>query len=160
MVSDEKDKLSALKEAILHLNPIEVIIEDDISNAVKNADIVINATDSSEIEFEIEDLKPNATVCDISLSDSPFKKLKLRKDITFIRCGLVKLPYPVKLAINTGLPKGIILASLAETMLLTFEEKFVNYSLGDNINLDKLEEIADIATRYGFEVWVPEAPMI
>ena len=160
IVSDQRDRLLELKEKILDLNHIEVIMENDVHRAVENADIVINTNNSPEIEFEIEDLKPNAIVCDISLSDNIFKKLKLRKDITFIRCGLVKLPYPVKLGINTGLPKGIILASLAETMLLTFEEKFVSYSLGDNINLDKLEEIADIAARYGFEVWIPEAPVM
>lgn len=59
-----------------------------------------------------------------------------------------------------GFSKGTIYASLAETILLTFEEKFVSYSLGDYINLDKLEEIADIAVRHGFEVWVPDAPVL
>jgi predicted amino acid dehydrogenase len=32
--------------------------------------------------------------------------------------------------------------------------------LGENINLDKMEEIADLATKHGFEVWVPEAPVL
>ena len=29
-----------------------------------------------------------------------------------------------------------------------------------NTNLDKLEEIANIAARHGFEVWVPQAPVM
>ena len=49
---------------------------------------------------------------------------------------------------------------MAETMLLTLEEKFVTYSLGESINLDKLEEIADTAVRHGFEIWAPEAPVL
>jgi predicted amino acid dehydrogenase len=49
---------------------------------------------------------------------------------------------------------------MAETLLLTFAEKFISYSLGENINLDKLEEIADIAVQHGLEVWVPEAPVL
>ena len=62
--------------------------------------------------------------------------------------------------VDTGLPKDMVYACVAETMLLTFEMQFVNYSLGDNINPDKMEEIADIAVRHGFEVWVPDAPLI
>jgi predicted amino acid dehydrogenase len=41
-------------------------------------------------------------------------------------------------------------------MLLTLEGRYLNYSLGENINLDKLEDIADIAVRHGFEVFKPE----
>ena len=44
--------------------------------------------------------------------------------------------------------------------LLTLDEKFVNYSLGDYVNLEKMEEIADLAVQYGFEVWVPGAPVL
>jgi len=160
VVDKERDKLERLKETILHLNPIEVIIEEDAHQGVKNADIVINTDNSPELEFGLEDLKSNAIVCDISLSNNIFKKLRLRKDITVIRGGLIKLPYPIKVNINSGLPRGIILASMAETMLLAFEEKFVSYSLGESMNLDRLEEIADIAVRHGFEVWVPEAPVL
>ena len=53
------------------------------------------------------------------------------------------------------MPKDNIYACIAETMLLALEERFVNYSLGDNINLNQLEEIADIAAHYGFKVQLP-----
>jgi len=161
IVAEERNELEQLKERILYQNPIEVIIEEDAHRAVKDADIVINANNSSEPAFNVEELKPDAIVCDIP----PFYRVRVvdrpnpRQDIIIIRGGLIKMPYPLK-GINTDLPKGIIYASLAETMLLTFEEKFVNYSFGDNINLDKLEEIADLAVQHGFEVWVPEAPVI
>jgi predicted amino acid dehydrogenase len=61
---------------------------------------------------------------------------------------------------RAGLPKGTISASLAETMLLTFEEKIASYFLTDSLNADRLEEIADIAVRHGFEVWAPQAPIL
>lgn len=160
ITSKDKDKLEQLKEITLHLNSIELIMEEDAYKAVQDADIVINTDNLQEKLFDIGKLKPNSIFCDVSLRYNISDKSKLRQDITFIQAGLIKLPYPDRLGINNGLPKGIAYASLAETMLLVFEEKFVDYSLGENVNLDKLEEIADIAVQHGFEVWVPEAPVL
>jgi len=161
IVAEERNKLEQLKERILYQNPNkEVIIEEDTHRAVKDADIVINANNASEAAFNVEELKPDAIVCDIPPFYRVIDRPNPRQDITVIRGGLIKMPYPVKLGINSQFPKGIIYASLAETMLLTFEERFVNYSFGDNINPDKLEEIADLAVQHGFEVWVPEAPVM
>jgi predicted amino acid dehydrogenase len=160
IVGKDGAELERLKEKILSLNPVEVIMEEDAHTAVKDADILIDTGDLSEPAFEIEELKSNAIVCDISASHRLFDKPNVRQDITVIRGGLIKMPYPVNLGINTGLPKGIINAPLAETMLLAFRERFVSYSFGDDINLDKLEEIADLSVQHGFEVWVPEAPLM
>lgn len=160
ITASHRDKLEHLKESILYLNPIEVILEDDNRKAAKDADIIIYATDLAQVVINIEELKPHAIVCDVSVSKNIAGKVNRRRDITIINGSLIKLPFPVSFGINTGLPKDMVDASMAEAMLLTFEERFVNYSLGDNINLDKLEEIADIAVQYGFEIWVPEAPVL
>jgi predicted amino acid dehydrogenase len=154
------DKLTRLKESIQHLNPIEVLIEEDVHKMLKDADIVVNANDLPGTALNPEEFKPKAIVCDVSLSRNIISKAHQRQDITVIEAGLIKFPYPMALRINWGLPKDIIPASLAETMLLAFEERLVSYSLGDNINLDKLEEIANIAVRHGLEVWVPGAPVL
>lgn len=161
IISDSPiDKLEKLKEAILHINPVEVIVEDDTHKAVKDADIIIYATNLAQVVINIEELKPHTIVCDVSVSKNIAGKINLRRDISIIDGSLIKLPFPTDFGINTGLAKDMVDASMAETILLTFEERFVNYSLGDNINLDKLDEIADIAVKYGFEVWVPGAPLL
>ena len=146
-----REKLYHLKERLLNLKPIEILIEDNVPNAVKNANIIINATRSPEALFNLNELKSGAIVCDVSASWNIADNFNNRSDITIIKGGLIKLP---------NADKNFIHASLAETMLLTLEEKFTSYSLGDNINLDKLEEIANLAVRHGFEVWVPEAPVL
>ena len=150
-----REMLERLKGNTAQLNPVEVDIEEQVTRAVKEAAVVINADSALQLASYLEELKPDTIVCDV-YSDSNVNK----QGITFIRGGLIKLPLGNSLGINTGLPKSIISASMAETILLALEERFVSYSIDEDTNLDKLEEMADIAARHGFEVWVPEAPVL
>ena len=84
----------------------------------------------------------------------------MRKDTTVIRSGLIKLPFPVRMGVNLGLPEGIVPAPVAETMLMAFADKTPGCFLSEDKNPDKLEELADIAVQQGFQVWVPEAPVL
>jgi len=158
----ETAKLVKLKTLILTHADIEVVIENDAGRAVKEADIVIKADclEESPSNFNLKDLKKGCVFCHIPSFYNGFDRSRLRDDIAFVQLGLIKLPFQQHVGVYAGLPRGTIYASLAETMLLALEEKFVNYSLGEYINLDKLEEIADLAVQHGFEVWVPEAPLL
>lgn len=155
-----RDKLERLKAILHQLSPVGVIIEEDAHKAVKDADIVITTTGSPEALLDIKEFKPNTIICDVSVPRNVAGKTNSRHDISLIDGGLIKLPHPADFGVDTGLPKDIIYACMAETMLLTLEGKFKNYSLGDNINLDQMEEIADIAMQHGFQVWVPDAPVL
>jgi predicted amino acid dehydrogenase len=153
LVSAEREKLQDLKRAILQVNSLEVTTAATL-HAATNIDILIHLEGACD---RMEELKTGAIILTLC------PKLKLppqRKDLTLIRTGLIKLPDAQSFKLQPGLPRGIVTASLAETMLLALEEKFTSYSLTDNINPDKLEEIADIAARRGFEVWVPQAPVL
>ncbi len=157
---DGNNSLEELKQNIQNLNSIEVVIEKDMRRAVKDADVAVLIPSINGFSFDLGELKRGAILCDFSIL-SPFRdKAELRPDVTIIEGGLVKLPFEADYGIDNGMPKNITFACMAEIMLLTFEERFVNYSLGENINLDKLEEIADIAVRNNFEVWLPEAPVL
>lgn len=159
LVAKQKSELEKLKESISIQSAVEIILEEDAGRAARNSDIVVNF--NGLLPDLIQELKPSAILCDIQSSCEGPAKANRRRDITFIRGGLVKLPYPPGPGMTSaGLPDDIICARTAEAVLLTLEEKFKNYSLGDFVNLDKLEEIADISARHGFEVWVPEAPLL
>lgn len=158
IAGDNPDKLVKLKDIVSYLNPtIEVQIEEDAGSAARKANIIIDLDGSLPAG---EKLKSNAILCGMYPEGSNFKVRKLRSDIAFIEAGLVKLPFPEKLFNNFSREPGVIPAAMAETMLLALEEKFVTYSLGERVNLDKLEEIADTAVRHGFEIWAPGAPAI
>ena len=153
-------KLEKLRQDILQLNQLEVLIEEDAPKAIKDADIVIAASAEKDSSFSLEDLKPQAIVLDICLFRHLASKSNHRQDIVILEGGIVKLPPQTHSNITMGLPKDTVCASMAETMILAFEERFATCSLGDNINLDKLEPIANLAVRHGFEIFVPGAVML
>jgi predicted amino acid dehydrogenase len=153
----QRSKLDALKTMIQNMSKAEVVIEEDSQKAANDADIVIITRLEPKSTFSIDSLNPQSIVCDLCLSKAMDDKNHETKHSDIIEGGLVKLPNLVHTGINLGLPKDTICASLAETILLTLEGKFATYSLGDPINFDKLEEIANIAVKHGFEVWTPDS---
>lgn len=159
---DINTKFENLKQKIHSLNDecnhsVEINMEQDISKAVSDADIIIITGNQHAGLINLDGLKSGAIVCDVNGTCS----LKNRRtDLVFISGGLVKPPCPVNLPFDTELPEGIIPAALAEILLLTFEEKFKNYSFGSKVDIDILEHMADISVRHGFEVFNPQAPVL
>lgn len=158
--SIDNAKLHQLEETILHLGAAQVNASLSVLKAIEDAEIIIFAEALTQPNLNLEGLRSGAVVCDVSVEGGIAEKLNLRSDITILDAGLIKMPYAAKFRLDAGLPKDIIPASLAETMLLTFENRFINYSLGENINPDRMEEIANIAVQQGFEVWAPQAPVL
>ncbi|MCM8763339.1 MAG: hypothetical protein NC829_03115, partial [Candidatus Omnitrophica bacterium] len=146
------EKLERLKNLVREIHPRAVVIEQDAHKAIKEADIVITTTSAPEALLDINEFKPGAIVCDIAVPANVQVRFKERKDVKLFKGGLAKLPSEVNFGISLGLPKGLVYGCIAETMLLTFEGRFENYSLGDDIDPAKLEEIAAIGRRHGFGV--------
>ena len=157
LTGESEQKLLKLKNMINEVNSLEIEIEQDVSKAVKEADIIINTDSQDSGLFNITDLRRETIVCDVSVFQILAEKAKQRKDITLIAGGIIKLPKTESIGLNLYLPEDMIYASMAEVMLLALEERLVNHSLGENINLDKLEDIANMAVQHGFEIWVPDA---
>lgn len=147
-------KLDRLRET-LQGSTATVTVELDTAKAMRQADIVINCYNGPSVLFDIADIKPNALVCDAAVFKHVAEKARQRTDLTVIDCGIIKLPLAQKLNSSISDHDNMICSYMAETILLALEDKCVNYSLGEQINLDKLEDIANIAVRHGFEVSVP-----
>lgn len=151
LVDKVDNRLKNLKQEIAALNPITVEIEPQVDKAINQADIVITAALCDTGLVKPQRLKKGAILCDISamLNNSLLSGGK-DNGVLAINAGLIKLP-------NSD---EVIPAPLAETMLLGFEDKFFGRYLSGNGTLEKLEEIANLAMRHGFEVWVPQAPVL
>lgn len=153
---DRMGKLEKMRQLIQSTTQTRVDIENNPEKAVLESSIIINANPLNSLTA-LRGIKTSSIVCDVSIFESIRVKAPERPDITFIDCTLVNTPFNGFTGCKLDLPHKTVSASLAETMLLSFRENFVNYSLGNNINPDKLEYIADIASHHGFEVMLPGA---
>jgi fatty aldehyde-generating acyl-ACP reductase len=125
----------------------------DIADAVKHADLVLTATAATSSVVMPDDLKSGAVVCEVSLPHDVSRRVATeRDDVLVTEGGNILVPGEVNFNFDFGLPVHTSLACMAETMILTLENRFVNYSLGRGVNLDKVLEIEKLAAKHGFEL--------
>ncbi|MDD5347262.1 MAG: hypothetical protein PHT59_01465 [Candidatus Omnitrophica bacterium] len=128
----------------------------DTGKFIPEADIVIFTTTAMEVSLKpcAADFKRNAVICDLpSPRNVPRELAVQRSDILVIDSAVIKPPGEIRLKIRLPLPEFHIYACMAETMILTFERRFQeNYSIGYSPDLKKIEEIAGLAGKHGFEI--------
>ena len=125
----------------------------DIRDAVRRADLVLTATSSVSDVVVPEDLRPGAVVCEVSLPHDVSRRVAVeRPDVLVTEGGNVRVPGDVDFGFDFGLPPKVALACMSETMILTLENRFENYSLGRGINIHKVLEIEALAAKHGFEL--------
>ena len=125
----------------------------DIRDAVRRADLVLTATSAVSEVVEPEDLKPGAVVCEVSLPHDVSRRVAVeRPDVLVTEGGNIRVPGDVDFHFDFGLPPKTALACMSETMILTLENRFENYSLGRGINIHKVVEIEQLAQKHGFEL--------
>lgn len=130
----------------------EVTYSTRISD-IQEAEVVVTVTSSGGNLVHPEHLRPGAVVCDVSRPrDVSMEVAQARKDVLVIDGGLVKVPGNVNFAFNYGTPPDLTFGCVAETMILTFERHFKDYSVGKDLRLEQVEEINNLAAKHGFEL--------
>lgn len=154
LIARSEIRLKKLKDIILENYGELVDYTTDISEGIKDADVVITATSSAGNIIMADDLKPGAVVCDVSLPHDVSREVqKLRPDVLVIEGGVVEVPGEnVNFNYDFGYPKNVALACMAETMILALEGRFENFSLGRGIKLEKVQEINRLAKKHGFKL--------
>lgn len=153
LVARNDSKLEGLARQILHDTGLVCHITQDTRKALRQADIVIAVTSSSQTVIEPEDLKTGSVVCDVARPrDVSHRVAKIRDDVLVIEGGLVEVPGNVDFGFNFGYPPGLALACMAETMMLALEGRFENYTLGRELTLEQVEEIGLLAKKHGFRL--------
>jgi predicted amino acid dehydrogenase len=131
----------------------QITISEDIKDAVKNADIILTATNSPYALININDVKSGSLVCDVSLPKNVTQEsANTREDILVIDGGIVQPPGQVDFNFCYGLPAGLCYACMAETMLLALDESYDLCSVGGDISFEKIKQIGLIAKKHGFEL--------
>jgi predicted amino acid dehydrogenase len=123
----------------------------DAHRSLKEADVVVTATNVVGDLVRSTNIKAGAVVCDISRPPNVNRAITLnRPDISLIDGGVVKLPGKSRLSFNLDIDAGFAYACMAETMILALERQFEDTSLGIDLDMDEVIEMAWLAERHGF----------
>jgi fatty aldehyde-generating acyl-ACP reductase len=154
LVARNEEKLALLREEILAKYPGKNIsYTTNIKKGIRESRVIISASSSVEPLIDSLDLQVGAIVCDIARPrDVAAKVGKERDDVLVIEGGIVEIPGPVNFNFNFGYPPKTSYACMAETMILAFEGKFEDYSLGTEIELEKVRETTNLARKHGFKL--------
>jgi hypothetical protein len=99
--------------------------------------------------LDIMKVKPGCVITDVARPlDLPPDQVAKRPDVLVIESGEIQLPGKVRMK-NIGLPKGVAYACLAETIVLALEGRFENYTVGRNIEWEKVREIYKLGLKHG-----------
>jgi hypothetical protein len=103
--------------------------------------------------IDVAKLKPGCVVCDVARPpDVKEEDARLRPDVLVVESGEILLPGEPDFGFNIGLPPGVAYACLAEAALLAMEGRFENFTLGRNIEMEKVKEIYRLFKKHGLQL--------
>lgn len=154
LVARESSKLLALKESILKETPgAKVFISANADKDLHLMDMVVTATSGAGKKIlDITKVKPGCVITDVARPlDIPASDVAKRPDVLVIESGEIELPGDVQMK-NIGLPPKVAYACLAETIVLALEGRFENFTVGRNIEWEKVKEIYKLGLKHGMKL--------
>ena len=155
LVAPRPEKLIALKRTIADESPqARVTISTTADDYVGTADLIVTTTSAvGQKIIDITKCKPGAVICDIARPpDVTEEEAALRPDVLVIESGEILLPGEPDYGYDIGLPPGVAYACLAETALLAMEGRFEDYTLGRNIEVERVKEIYRLFKKHGLQL--------
>jgi len=98
------------------------------------------------------DVKPGCVITDVARPlDLSAEDVAKRPDVLVIESGEIELPGDVDMK-SIGLPHGVAYACLAETVVLALEGRFETFTIGRNIEWEKVKEIYRLGLKHGMKL--------
>jgi acetylornithine/succinyldiaminopimelate/putrescine aminotransferase/predicted amino acid dehydrogenase len=125
-------------------------LEMDLSRALAEASIVVTATSSGDC-IDPNWLRPGSLVLDVGVPSDVRRVAPPRDDVLVLSAGYARVP--------TSMPRdsfflrffhGIVPCCLGETMVLALENRADSFSIGRELDLDRIREIGRLAEAHGF----------
>jgi predicted amino acid dehydrogenase len=154
LVSPESAKLLALKALIEHEHPgTEVHVATTPDGALPEMDLVVTATSGAgKRVLDITAVKPGCVITDVARPlDLSAEDVAKRPDVLVIESGEIELPGDVRMR-DIGLPDGVVYACLAETVVLALEGRYETFTVGRNIEWEKVKEIYRLGLKHGMRL--------
>lgn len=147
-------KLMALKESILAETPkvkLHTIVNPD--KYLEDMDVIVTATSGMGKKIlDITKVKPGCVITDVArpLDLSPEEVAK-RPDVLVIESGEILLPGNPKMK-DIGLPPKVVYACLAETIVLALDRRFEVFTIGRDIEWEKVKSIYKMGLKHGMKL--------
>lgn len=152
LVGRRTERLAQVQRRVEAIGGAKVYTSTDIQ-AIREADLVLTVTSAVDTVVDAHHLKAGAVVCDVARPrDVSRQVVEEREDVLVIEGGLVTVPGQVDFGFDYGLPPHLTFGCMAETMILTLEGHFQNYSLGRDLTVEQVDKIADMGQRHGFRL--------
>ena len=154
LVSPESAKLLSLKHDIERGNPrAEIHVAATPHEHLGDMDLIVTATSGAGKRIlDIMDVKPGCVITDVARPlDLSAEDVAKRPDVLVIESGEITLPGDVKMK-NIGLPRGVAYACLAETVVLALEGRYETFTVGRNIEWEKVKEIYQLGLKHGMKL--------
>lgn len=153
LVARTQNRLNALAEELRSTGTARVDVTPDVRRAVGGADIVITVSTATDVLIEPEDLRPGAVVCDVARPRNVSRLVYERRgDVLVIDGGVIEVPGPVDFGLDFGFPPRSCEACMAETIVLALEGRYEDYTLGPEVQLERVKEIHGLMRKHGFRL--------
>ncbi len=155
LVSIEPERLIDLKRRIQEETPGAVVtIATKADEYIGACDLIVTATSAfGQRVVDITRCKPGAVICDVARpEDINPQEAALRPDVLVIESGEVLIPGDIDFGYDIGLPPRTAYACLAETSLLAMEGRFEDYTLGRNIEIERVKEIYRLFKKHQYQL--------
>jgi predicted amino acid dehydrogenase len=157
LVSPEAAKLLILEKSILTESPgVKLVLSSyaDSDESIGDMDMIVTATSGAGKKIlDITRVKPGCVITDVArpLDLSP-EDVALRPDVLVIESGEIALPGAVKMKSIGFEDRSVVYACLAETIVLTLEGRFENFTVGRNLEWKKVHEIYKLGLKHGMQL--------
>lgn len=148
-----EDQINAKKNCT---GPIQVTT--DLETYLPFVDCLISTTSQGKAFIGPSLLKKGAIVCDAARPADVEASVKLsRPDVLVYDGGLIRMPDGSSFGRNNviGLPTGVNLACLSETICLAMSQVTKDYSIGLNVPLTEAQFVYNEALKHGFCLSLP-----
>jgi predicted amino acid dehydrogenase len=154
LVSPESAKLLALKHDIERQHPRATVhIAATPGRHLRDMDLIVTATSGAgKRVLDIMQVKPGCVITDVARPlDLSAEDVAKRPDVLVVESGEVKLPGDVEMR-GIGLPPGVVYACLAETIVLALEGRYESFTVGREIEWEKVKEIYQLGLKHGMQL--------
>lgn len=154
LVSPETAKLLALKHEIERDHPrAEIHVAATPNGHLQHMDVIVTATSGAgKRVLDIMDVKPGCVITDVARPlDLSAADVAKRPDVLVVESGEIELPGDVKMK-DIGLPPGVVYACMAETIALALEGRYETFTVGRNIEWEKVKEIYRLGLKHGMKL--------